>query len=84
MKRKYLHLDKKKNIILDYTAYHPKLGCRKFAEYFSIGKTALANILKEGKNWRKYFELFKGTYKKHHHGKHNILNGILYIGIENL
>ena len=47
--------------ILDYVAEHPELGCRKLAEHFSIGKTAIANILKKGKTLRKDLEFFKGT-----------------------
>ena len=45
MKRKCLSLDEKIEI-LDYAAKYPELGCRKFVEYFSVGKTAIANILK--------------------------------------
>ena len=70
MKRECLNLDE--NIeILDYVAEHPELGCRKLAEHFSIGKTAIANILKKGKTLRKDLEFFKGTCKKRRHGKYH-------------
>ena len=40
LKRKCLNLGEKIEI-LDYAAKHPELGCRKLAEHFSVGKTAL-------------------------------------------
>ena len=48
LKRKCLNLGEKIEI-LDYAAKHPELGCRKLAEHFSVGKTAIANILKQVK-----------------------------------
>ena len=71
MKRECLNVDEKIEI-LDYVAEHPALGCRKLAEHFSIGKTAIANILKKGKTLRKDLEFFKGTCKKRRHGKYHI------------
>ena len=61
MKRKCLNLEEKIEI-LDYAAKHPELDSPKLAEHFSVGKTATANILKQGKTLRKDFEFFKGTY----------------------
>ena len=43
LKRKCLSLDEK-IVILDYANEHPKMGCWKIAEHFSIGKTAVSNI----------------------------------------
>ena len=67
---------KRKCVNFDYAAKHTELGCRKLAEHFFVGKTAIANILKQGKTLRK--EFFKGTYKKRRHGKYHIPNEILY------
>ena len=58
MKRKCLNLDEKIQIF-DFAAKHPELSCRKLAEYFSVGKTAIANVLKQGKTLRKDSEFFK-------------------------
>ena len=77
MKRKYLNLDEKIEI-LDYASEHPELDFRKLAEDFSVIKTAIANILKQGKTMRKDFEFFKGAYRKRHDRKHHILNEMLY------
>ena len=77
MKKKCLNLDEKIEI-LDYAAKHTELGCRKLAWHFSVGKTVISNILKQGKTLRKDFEFFKGTYKKRHHGKYHILNEFLH------
>ena len=77
LKRKCLSLDEK-IVILDYASEHPKMGCLKIAEHFSVGKTAVSNILKDGKNLRKDFEFFKGNYKKRRHGKYHIINEILH------
>ena len=51
---------------------------RKSLNLYSVGKTAIANILKQGKTLIKNFEFFKGTYEKRTHGKYHILNEILY------
>ena len=53
----------KKIVILDYANEHPKMGCQKVTKHFSVGKTAVLYILKDGKNLRKDFEFFKGNYK---------------------
>ena len=76
LKRKCLSLDKK-IVILDYANESPKMGCRKIAEHFSVGKTTASNLLKEGKNLQKEFEFFKGNYKKRRHGKCHVINEIL-------
>ena len=44
MKRKNLDLDEKLKVI-DFAKKNPTMGCRKIAEHFYIGKTAIANIL---------------------------------------
>ena len=77
LKRKCLSLDEK-IVILDYANEHPQMGCWKIAEHFSVGKTAISNILKDGKNLRKDIEFFKGNYKKRRHGKYHVINEILY------
>ena len=54
------------------------LGYRKLAKHFSVGKTAISNILKDRKNLRRDCEFFKGSYKKRRHGKYRVINEILY------
>ena len=49
LKRKRLSLDGK-IFILDYANEHPKMGWWKIAEHFSVEKTAVSNISKDGKN----------------------------------
>ena len=53
------------------------MGCRKFAERFSVGKTALSNIMKDIQNLRRDYEFFKGSYKKSRHGKYHVINASL-------
>ena len=67
-----------KIVILDYANEHPKMGCQKITEYFSVRKTTASNILKDGKNLRKNFKFFKGNYKKRRNGKYHVINEILY------
>ena len=52
MKRKFLNVDEKTSI-LDFAAKHPELGCQKLVERFSVGKAAIANILKQDKTLKK-------------------------------
>ena len=77
LKRKCMSLNEK-IVILDYANEHPKMGCQKIVEHFSIGKTAVLNILNDGKNLRKDFKFFNGNYKKRCHGKYHVINEILY------
>ena len=49
LKRKCLDLNEKITI-LDYANEHPKMGSRKLVEHFSVGKTAISNILKDSIN----------------------------------
>ena len=51
LKRKCFDLNEK-IAILDYANEHPKMGCRKLGEHFSVGKIAISNILKDSKNIR--------------------------------
>ena len=81
LKRKCLSLDEK-IVILDYANEHPKMGCWKIAEHFSVGKTAVSNILKDRKNLQKDFKFFKGNYKKHRHGKYMLSMKFCTIGME--
>ena len=80
MKRECLNVDEKIEI-LDYVAEHPELGCRKLAEHFSFGRTAIANILKKGQTLRKDLEFFKGTCKKRRHGKYHIFFFLFFFHI---
>lgn len=76
MKRKNLSLDKKVKII-EYTNKNPTMGCQVIAEHFSIGKTCIANILKNAKVPRKEYNSFKGSFKKMRHGQYHLINEIL-------
>ena len=75
-KRKCWDLNEK-IAVLDYTNEHPKMDCRKLAEHFLVGKTAISNILKESKNLQRDYEIFKGSDKKRRHGKYHVINKIL-------
>ena len=56
-----------------------KLGCRKLADIYMIGKTALANILKDEKKIREQHEMFCEKSKKRNcHGKYHKINEILF------
>ena len=61
--------------ILDYAN---KMDCWKIAGNFSVGKTAVLNILEDGRNLRKDFKFFKGNYQKRRHIKYHVINEILY------
>ena len=55
--KKTLTLDE--NIkFLDFAKKNPKLGCRKLAHTYKIGKTAAANILKNERKIREQSEMF--------------------------
>ena len=47
--KKTFSLDKKVKF-LEFAKRNPTVGCRKLAELFKIGKTAVGNIKKEEKN----------------------------------
>ena len=55
--KKTLTLDE--NIkFLDFAKKNPKVGCRKLAHTYKIGKTAAANILKNERKIREQSEMF--------------------------
>ena len=61
LKRKCLSLDEK-IVILDYANEYPKMGYRKMAEHFSVGKTAVLKILTDGNKVRKYHVVYEILY----------------------
>ena len=64
---------------LDFAQKNPKLGCRKLADTYKIGKTAAANILKNEKKIREQHEMFSEKSKKRNrHGKYHKINQILF------
>ena len=75
MKRKNLSLDEKMKVI-EYANKNPTKGCRFIGEHFSIGKTCVANILKNAKTLEKEYEFFKGNCKKLKHGQYHVINEI--------
>ena len=76
MKRKNLSLDEKMKVI-EYANKNPTKGCRFIGKHFSIGKTCVANILKNTKTLEKEYEFFKGNCKKLNHGQYHVINEIL-------
>ena len=64
---------------LDYAEAIEKLGCRKLADVFKIGKTAANNILKNKQMLREQYEHFHDkTKKRNRPGKYKVINDILY------
>ena len=51
----------KEAAILDYANKHPKMSCQQLAEHFSVGKTAISNILKDSKALLTDYRFFKGS-----------------------
>ena len=76
MKRTYLTLDEKIKL-LGYRQAYSKTGVRDIAIMSKIGKTATANIIENGKQLRRDYEGFKGTYKKLQTGKFHKINEIV-------
>ena len=78
LSKKTLTLEEKIKF-LDFSKENPKLGCRKLADIYKIGKTAAAKIIKEEKKIREQHEMFREKAKKRQrHGKYHTLNEILY------
>ena len=68
-----------KIMFLDFVKKNPKLGCRKLADIYKIGKTAAANILKNEKKIREQHEIFfEKSKKRKHHSKYHRINEILF------
>ena len=63
--------------VIEYANKNPTKGCRFIGEHFSIGKTCVANILKNAKTLEKEYEFFKGNCKKLKHGQYHVINEIL-------
>ena len=55
---------------MDFVKKNPKLGCRKLADIYKIGKTAATNILKNEKKIREQHEVFYEKSKKLN--RHNV------------
>ena len=76
--KKTLTLDEKIKFF-DFAKNNPKLGCRKLADIYKIGKTAAANILKNKKKIREQHEMFcEKSKKRNRHGKYHKINEILF------
>ena len=65
---------------LDYAEANEKLGSRKLADVFKIGKTAANNILKNKQMLREQYEQYEHdkTKKRSRSGKYKVINDILY------
>ena len=64
---------------MDFAKKNTKLGCRKLADIYKIGKTATANILKNEKKNREQHEMFcEKSKKRNRHGKYHKINEILF------
>lgn len=78
LQKKTLTLEEKVNF-LDFAGRNSKLGCRKLAEIFKIGKTAAAKILKNKDKIRQQHENFhEKTRKRVRYGKYREINEILF------
>ena len=78
LEKENLALQEKINF-LDYAEANEKLGCRKLADVFKIGKTAANNILKNKQMLREQYEHFHDKTKKcSRPGKYKVINDILY------
>ena len=78
--KKTLTLDEKIKF-LDFAEKNPKLGCRKLADIYKIGKTAAATILKDEKKFRKQHEIFlEKAKKRNRHGKYHKLMRFYFNG----
>ena len=72
-------LTQEKIKFLDYAEANEKLGCRKLADVFKIGKTAANNILKNKQKLREQYEHFHDkTKKRRRPGKYKVFDDILY------
>ena len=64
---------------LDFAKKNPKLGCRKLADIYKIGKTAAANIFKNEKKIREQHEMFwEKSKKRNHYAKYHKIKEILF------
>ena len=64
---------------LDYVEANEKLGCRKIADVFKIGKTAANNIFNNKQMLREHYEHFHDkTKKRSRQGKYKAINDILH------
>ena len=67
----------KKTLVSDEN--NPKLGCRKLADIYKIGKLAAANILKNEKKIREQHEMIcEKSKKRNRRGKYHKINEILF------
>lgn len=65
--------------VLDHAKGNPKLGCRKLAEIFGIGKTQIAAIFKEETSIRaRYERMGQSGYKRAREGKYELINEAVY------
>ena len=70
--------------LLDLHKQKPKLGCHPLGELFKetsnieIGKSQIANILKNESNIRREYENFEGDAKRKKIAKYDIINYVLY------
>ena len=76
--KKTLTLDEKIKFF-DFAKNNPKLGFRKLADIYKIGKTAAANILKNKKKIREQHKVFcEKSKKRNRHGKYHKINEIFF------
>ena len=75
--KKSLTLDEKIKFLY-FAIKNPKLGCRKLADIYKIGRRAAANILKNEKKIREQHEMLcKKSKKCKRHGMYHKINEIL-------
>ena len=63
---------------MDFAKKNPKLGCRKLADIYKIGKTAGTNILNNEKRICEPQTFCEKSKKRNRHGKYHKINKILF------
>ena len=74
-----------KSVFLDFAKENLKLGCRKLADIYKIGKTVAANILKNEKKIHEQHEMFCEKSKNRNLlGKYHKINEILFTMLDKI
>ena len=78
LQKKTLTLEEKIRV-LDHAEKNPKVGCRKLASLFSVGKRHIAALIKDKRNVRAQYETFRSANnKRSQDGKYQEINKAVY------
>ena len=78
LQKKTLTLEEKVHV-LDHAEKNPKVGCRKLAELFSVGKMRIVALIKDKQNVRAQYETFcSANNKRLQDGKYQEINEAVY------